>query len=336
MVESACWKKSAGKLVCTSCHDPHKSSFDQPASWWDDKCNACHADKPCTETAEARAKESGHCVPCHMRSGPPTSPQLVTITDHWIQRRPPPVRPGSDKPSKLVAWPDLVGDPVPGLDLDAAKAVALARDGHPADAEQIASAVVAKRAHAPEFLDWLAGRYGEARQPWNAARALAAILRFDPNAQETLHQYARLMLDRGPPGVPEAMHALDRMLSLDPDDPSALETKGMYLFRSGQLDEARSVFSRAAANGPMSAASHVALGALAKRDGHDAEGVAELEAARRIEPDDGWILDQLAAAYTQLGDTAHAEVIERSRKFFTARGGVAPTNATRWLPNGWR
>ena len=37
MVESACWKGSAGKMVCTSCHDPHKSSFDQPASWWDGK-----------------------------------------------------------------------------------------------------------------------------------------------------------------------------------------------------------------------------------------------------------------------------------------------------------
>lgn len=336
MVRSACWKSSGGKLVCTSCHDPHKSSFDQPASWWDDKCNACHADKPCTETAQERAKQSGHCIPCHMRSGPPTSPQLVTITDHWIQKRPAPVRPGSDKPTRLVAWPDLVGDPAPGLDLDAARAVALAHDGQPAEAEHVAPAVVANRTHAPELLDWLAGHYGEARQPWNSARALAAILRFEPNAQETLHQYARVMLDRGPPGVPEAMHALDRMLALDPDDPSALETKGIYLFRNGQLDDARPVFARAAANGPMSAAAHVALGALAKRDGHDAEGIAELEVARRIEPNDAWILDQLGAAYAQAGDAGHAEAIERSRKFFATRGGVAPTNATRWLPNGWR
>lgn len=336
MVRSACWKASGGKLVCTSCHDPHRSSFDQPASWWDAKCNACHADKPCTETAQEREKQGGHCIPCHMRSGPPTSPQLVTITDHWIQRRPPPVRPGSDKPTHVVPWPELVGDPAPGLDLDAAEAVALARDGQPAQAEHVAAAVVESRAHAPELLDWLAGHYAEARQPWNSARALAAILRFEPNAQETLHGYARLMLDRGPPGVPEAMHALDRMLALDPDDPSALETKGMYLFRSGRVDEARPIFARAAANGPMSAASHVALGALAKHDGHDAEGIAELELARRIEPSDGWILDQLGAAYGQTGDAARAAIIERSRRFFASKGGIAPTNATRWLPNGWR
>lgn len=336
MVQSACWKKSGGKLVCTSCHDPHKSSFEQPASWWDAKCNACHADKPCTESMQERSKQGDHCIGCHMRSGPPTSPQLVTITDHWIQKRPPPVRPGSDKPAHLVAWPDLVGDPAPGLDLDAAKAVAMARNGQPADAEHLAAAVVESRTHSPELLDWLAGHFAEARQPWNSARSLAAILRFEPNAQETLLQYARVTLDRGPPGVAEAMHALDRMLALDPDDPGALETKGMYLFRSGQLDAARPVFARAAADGPMSAASHVALGALAKRDGHDAEGIAELEIARRIEPNDAWILDQLGAAYSQNGDTAHAAVIERSRKFFAAKGGVVPTAASRWLPNGWR
>lgn len=336
MVRSACWKASAGKLVCTSCHDPHKSSFDQPASWWDDRCKACHADKPCTETAQARAARGDHCIDCHMRSGPPTSPQLVTITDHWIQRRPPPVRPGSDKPAKLVAWPDLVGDPAPGRDMDATMAAALAHDGHPEAAMRIAPDVVEQRVHSPELLDWLAGHYGEARQPWNVARSLAAILRFEPDAQETLLRYARITLDRGPVGVPEAMHALDRMLSLDPDDSGALETRGMYLFRSGQLDQARPIFERAAANGPMSAISHVALGVLAKKDGYDAQGIAELETARRIEPDDGWILDQLAAAYAQNGDAAHAETITRARKFFTGKGAVAPTNATRWLPNGFR
>lgn len=336
MIRSACWKASGGKLVCTSCHDPHKSSFEQPASWWDDRCKACHADKPCTETAQARAAQGDHCIACHMRAGPPTSPSLVTITDHWIQKRPPPVRPGSDKPARLTAWPDLVNQPAPGPDLDAAMAAALAHDGHPEDAQRIAPLVVERGVHSPELLDWLAGHYAEARQPWNAARALATVLRFEPDDQEVLHRYALLMLDRGPPGVPEAMHALDRMLALDPDDPSALETEGTYLFRNGQLDQARPLFAHAAAEGPMSAVSHVALGVLAKRDGNEAEGIAEIEAARRIEPDDLWILDQLAAAYAANGDATHAEAVARARKFFAGKGHLAPTSATRWLPSGWR
>jgi Flp pilus assembly protein TadD len=336
MVRSACWKGSGGKLVCTSCHDPHKSSFDQPASWWDDKCKACHADKPCTETPQARAAENDHCITCHMRTGPPTSPSLVTITDHWIQKRPPPVRAGSDKPARLVAWPDLVGDPSPGPDLDAAVAAALAREGHPEDAERIAPVVVEQHVHTPELLDWLAGHYAAGHQPRNVARALAAILRFEPDAQETLHQYARIMLDVGPAGEPEARLALARMLALDPDDPSALETEAMYLFRAGQVEQARPLFAHAAAQGPMSAVSHVALGVLAKREGHDAEAIAELESARRIEPGDAWILEQLSAAYARTGDTAHAEAIERARKFFAAKGTPAATNATRWLPNAWR
>ena len=338
MVQSACWKASGGKLVCTSCHDPHKSSFDQPASWWDDKCKACHADKPCTETQQARAAKNDHCITCHMRTGPPTSPTLVTITDHWIQRRPPPVRPGSDKPARLVAWPDLVGDPSPGPDLDAAMAAAMAREGHPEDAERIAPLAVEQRVHSPELLEWLAGRYGERRELANVARALGAILRFEPDAQETLHQYARVRLDLGPAGEHESepMLAITRMLALDPDDPSALETEAMYLFRTGQLEQSRPLFAHAAAQGPMSAASHVALAVFARRDGHDADAIGELETARRIEPSDAWILEQLATAYARSGDKVHAEAIERSRKFFASKGGAAPTNATRWLPNRWR
>jgi predicted Zn-dependent protease len=144
------------------------------------------------------------------------------------------------------------------------------------------------------------------------------------------------MLDRGPPGVPEARHALDRLLALDPEDPSALEMKAIALFRSGRVDEARPLFAHAAAVGPASGASHVALAVLARREGRDADAIKELESARRIEPADAWILDRLHDAYAKAGDAAHAEDVDRARKYFSAKQGRAPTDATRWLPEGWR
>ncbi|HEX3344974.1 MAG TPA: tetratricopeptide repeat protein, partial [Polyangiaceae bacterium] len=332
MVRSACWRGSGGKLVCTSCHDPHKSSFEQPAAWWDAKCNACHAEHGCTEKPEARAAQNDHCVTCHMRAGSPTSPTLVTITDHWIQKRPPPIRPGSDSPEHLVSWPALVGEPAAGDELEAAEAMAYASAGRRTEAEKRVAEVGAKGLHVPRLYDWLAGYYLSTQQPWNAARAYAALLHFDPDAGEALRGYARVMLDRGPPGVAEATHALDRMLALDPDDPDALETKATFLFRSGRIDEARPLFAHAAAVGPSSGAAHVALAVLAKREGRDAEMVTELEAARRIEPSDAWILDQLYGAYSRAGDAAHADEIARARAYFAPRQGRAPTDATRWLP----
>ena len=340
MVRSACWKGSGGKLVCTSCHDPHKSSFEQPTSWWDGRCNACHNDRPCTESAEARAAQNDHCVTCHMRSGSPSSPTLVTITDHWIQRRPLPIRPGADKPLHLVSWPDLIGEPAPGDDLTAIEAVAYATAGQREEADKRAASVGGEGLHVPRFYDWLAGHYEEAHQPWNTARARTALLHLDPDAQGPLMSYARSMLDRGPDGVAEAMHALDRMLALDPDDPGALETKAMFLFRSGRVEEARPLFAHAAAVGPTSGPSHVALAVLARREGRDAEAIAELESARRIEPGDGWILNQLHDAYAKAGDAAHAGEIEHARKHFVAPAasadGHALTGAARWLPEGWR
>ena len=336
MVRSACWKGSGGKLVCTSCHDPHKSSMEQPASWWDAKCNACHGDHPCTEKPEARAAQNDHCVTCHMRSGPASSPTLVSITDHWIQKRPPPIRPGSDQPAHLVSWPDLVGDPAHGDDLAAVEALAYANAGQRAEADRRAAGVGGSGLRVPKFYDALAGHYTAGNQPGNAARAYAALLHVEPDAQDGLHGYARLMLDRGPPGVPEARHALDRLLALDPEDPSALEMKAIALFRSGRVDEARPLFAHAAAVGPASGASHVALAVLARREGRDADAIKELESGRRIEPADAWILDRLHDAYAKAGDAAHAEDVDRARKYFSAKQGRAPTDATRWLPEGWR
>ncbi len=336
MVQSACWRASGGKLVCTSCHDPHKSSFEQPASWWDSRCDQCHHDHPCTESAEARAAQQGHCVPCHMRAGSPTSPTLVTVTDHWIQRRPPPIRPGSEKPERLVAWPDLVREPATGDDLPALKALAYAGIGQREVADPLGASVAGKGLAVPQLYEWLASRYQADGQSVSAARAYEALFQFAPDDGPGLYGYARLMQARGPEGGPEATRALDRMLALDPDNPTALEMKGTLLLRSGRIEDARPLFARAAALGPSSSASHVALAVLARRQGRDADAIAELEAARRIEPADAWILDRLREGYVKAGDKAHAGEIDRARAYFVGPRGGVTTDATRWLPDTWR
>ncbi len=346
MIASTCWKASAGKMVCTSCHDPHRSSFEQPASFWDGKCAACHTDKPCTETAEARAVQGGHCVTCHMRRGAPTSPTLVTVTDHWIQRRPPPIRPGmrsdvhpaGEPPERVVAWPELIGDPAAatGLDLTAIRAMALARRGRPDEAAPAMAAAASAGLHLRTLYPSLASAYLQRGDPRDAARALAAGLRLDPDSPATLLMYARTMLDEGSPdAVTEGMHALDRLLALDENDPVALETKATSLFHAGRVEDARPLFARAATLSPSAAVSHVALAVLARREGKEDDAVRELEAARALEPGDPWILDALAASYARRGETTRAAEIARARAYFGPKV-KAPTSATRWLPEGWR
>ena len=112
LVRSACWR--GGKLTCTTCHDPHVSSLDEPAAYWDGKCLGCHDKQACTDTPAHRATEGDHCWHCHMQRGPTSKMPLVTITDHWIQKRPVPMKPDAPvTPRSLIAWSTFIGEPVP-------------------------------------------------------------------------------------------------------------------------------------------------------------------------------------------------------------------------------
>jgi Flp pilus assembly protein TadD len=338
MVRSACFRGSGGKLTCTSCHDPHRSSFEQPAAWWDAKCDACHHDHPCTEQPAVRAAQNDHCINCHMRRGSPPNLPLVTVTDHWIQRRPPPSRPEHAHPQRLVAWSTVIGDPVSGDDLLAVRAVAEGRadPSFAHDAARLTASALDRRPHVPRLYRGLASHFERLGEPQNAARAYAALLRFDPDERAALFGYATAMQAAGSPGGDaEAMRAIDRLLALDPDDPGALEMKATSLFRNGKIDEAAPLFARAAAAGTTTAPSHVALAALALRAGRSKEAVAELEAARCIEPGDPWILSKLSDAYAAANDVARAAELARAQTYFHTQSR-GPTSATRWLPAEWR
>jgi hypothetical protein len=334
MVRSACYRESKGKLTCTTCHDPHQSSVDEAPKSWDRKCMSCHATKPCTETVAARAKQNDHCIGCHMQKAHPMNPVQVTITDHWIQRRPAPIRPGREEPAeRLVTWSTLLGEPSTQTDTIALHALALAKLGRRDLAEKMVGPAIASNPRVPQLYDWLAAEVFRA-QPENALAATTSSLHLSLDSRDALFAYALLNLDRGV--EVQAMHALDRLIALDKERAAALETKGLVLFRGGRTTEARPLLERAAAAGPMSAASHVGLALIAMRDDRSTEAIAHLEAARAIAIDDAWILDRLAALYQKTGDAAHLADIERARAFFKAKGHYADGSATRWIPSSWR
>ncbi len=87
MMQSACFKKSAGELTCISCHNPHKSIEVTPAAHFNQKCQSCHQSPDiCTAPLARRQAVQDNCVSCHMpKSGTSDIPH-VTITDHWIRK----------------------------------------------------------------------------------------------------------------------------------------------------------------------------------------------------------------------------------------------------------
>ncbi|MBM3764493.1 MAG: hypothetical protein FJW32_03790 [Acidobacteria bacterium] len=76
LMASNCYKRSAGKLTCVTCHDPHRNV--QPSKTYDAACRSCHAPKAQTCKSD--------CASCHM---PKSSPlPLLIFTDHRIRTTP--------------------------------------------------------------------------------------------------------------------------------------------------------------------------------------------------------------------------------------------------------
>ena len=74
--QSACFLKSAGRLTCTTCHNPHESAMGNP----DAVCGQCH---------ESHGV-AGSCVACHMPKRQASDAIHIAVTDHRIARIPAP------------------------------------------------------------------------------------------------------------------------------------------------------------------------------------------------------------------------------------------------------
>src|SRR5947207_819641 len=75
--KSACFRKSEGKLVCTTCHNPHDAAKVSAAV-----CAKCH-------DGAHLAGGGPDCISCHMPQRRTEDVVHAVMTDHYIQRRKP-------------------------------------------------------------------------------------------------------------------------------------------------------------------------------------------------------------------------------------------------------
>jgi hypothetical protein len=91
MTLSKCYRASAGKLGCITCHNPHTElSGAEAVEYYRGKCFSCHHPESCKLPVEERLKKSAadDCASCHMPKRTVTTITHAALTDHSIAARP--------------------------------------------------------------------------------------------------------------------------------------------------------------------------------------------------------------------------------------------------------
>ena len=141
MTLSKCYRASAGRLRCITCHNPHAQLSGREAE--DDyrtKCLGCHRPENCMLPAEERLRKSHNddCASCHMPKRDVTTITHAALTDHLIAARTGEPYPEEAFPSHalsgtgllhLTATPGETPSSVPAVTLLQAY-LDLIRDGH--------------------------------------------------------------------------------------------------------------------------------------------------------------------------------------------------------------
>lgn len=276
---SACFLKSAGKLLCTTCHDPHYAPRGAEAErHYNAVCRQCHAPAIDKLTAAGQHTRAAGCIDCHMPKRRTEDVVHVVVTDHFIRRRRPASDLMADRPERRDAYRGPVVLYYP---------------------ETIA--------HTPENDLLLA--VAQVKEGSNLAegipRLTAAILQYAPQRAEYYWALAEALekSDRWAKAVPVYREAVRH----NPQSAAGLEKLGTALRHAAQYAEAADVLERAASIAPEEAVTWHELGLSYHALGRSSAAVAALAKAIQLDPDLPEAHNNLGILQLARGEPARAE-----------------------------
>lgn len=297
MERSACFRKSAEALSCTSCHDPHTAppAAEKPA-FFRSKCMTCHSTRGCSEREPIRTAANDSCVACHMPRRGSTSIAHAPVTDHRILRdpdKPPPPPPAT---SELTIVPYFASTEVSEEERKRDEGIALfrhllklpptapsTRSTGLAAASRLQAAV---RQFPTDAVAWIsmAGIAAQFRQieiQLEAARKAAEIL---PDSEAALS--ARAGAELRAREFQTALRLADRLITLNPASVEYRQLRATALIASRDWVAAEAASREAVGLNPMAAESHIllamALNGLGKRT--EAKKAADMAFALETNP----------------------------------------------------
>jgi predicted CXXCH cytochrome family protein len=297
--QSQCYIQSAGKLRCTTCHDPHDIPHGPAAAaHYNAVCEGCHAallQRPAAllaQTAAGPHAAGADCIACHMPKRRTDDVVHVVMTDHFIQRQ----KVAGDLLAPKAETVETAanrysGEVVPYYPAPLADT--------PENALYTAAAQVRDRRNLTEGLPRLknlleryhpaaAGFYAELALGYGAAGDWAKAIpyfeeaaRREPTAFRLTQLGNALMENRQ---FPQAEAALRRAIGLAPDEPMEWGTLGWVLWQQDKGAEARADLEHAVALDPELPELHNNLANVEWGTGDQAAAEQQFREALRIEP----------------------------------------------------
>ncbi len=330
---SACYIKSGGKLVCTTCHNPH-----QPVKWlsrdfFNNKCLTCHRLETLSQTnSRAKHRASDDCVVCHMPQGGTADVLHVNFTDHWI-RKEPQISAPNQRESDSVILKDFFEEK------DAAASLRLGM----AYLQYFESIAMDQRALEQAFLHLTSGlennpaheqglfhlgkTYVHLNRLEEARQQFQKVIKVAPDNAFARFQLGQVLYKMGRRAA--AATAYQAALKIFPENAIALTNLGTIHAQSGNPPAALATFQKAILAQPGYAPAHNNLGELyAYKRQELAAAQKYFHRALELEPDYLAALNNLGHVNMASGNYAEAmkfftRVIALDPKFVAAYGNLA-------------
>jgi len=298
--QSQCFLKSGGKLLCTTCHNPHDAPRGAEAiAHYAKACGGCHEAALRELTAAGRHSKQQDCAACHMPKRRTEDVVHVAMTDHKIARHKPPGNPlapraerqetaGVSYRGEVVPYypaatgPAAIGT-TPEEELFAASAQVLQKSNLAAGIPRLEAAIRKHRPNGPEFYFDLAEAYLASGNRVSAMANYEATLDRDARFAPAVRGLGAALLQQN--DLARAVPLLEQARSLDPRDAPTLQALARGYQQQGRVTDSLATLREASALEPTDAGIHEALGNALMASGDAASAERAFQEAIRHQPD---------------------------------------------------